>query len=256
MASHVRFVGFVAVLLSVVGCTAKLKHVEVDPSFKRESLAQDGLAILGCTAVKGGDYSPEHSTELTSKLVDELRDAREGLKIVPWGSVREAVGDSLLETCFASMRDYGSLNRAELDSLTRLVRPRARYAIIHRVLSDETSSGETYHTETTPPSVDVSTTRDVSVEFAVYDLDLHKSVWNGKIDGRKSNSRNQVVAEEKAKEEEDSGGLLGFLGSLFGLDDDEEDVQPTSLPAPDAPTLESVIGPIYSEFADKLLKDE
>jgi hypothetical protein len=247
-------------LLSAGGCSAKLKHVETDPSFKRESVASDGLAILGCVSLRGGD-DLTRSTALGTKLADELRDARENVRIFPWGSVRAVAGDSLLQTCFASMRDYGSLKRAELDSLAASMRTQARYAVIHRIIVDDIGTTESDNWDgNVHVSVDVTTRHDVSVEFVVYDLELGKSVWSGTIDGMKQATRKVPVPNEEDEKEEkkNSGGVLHTLGSLLGLgdDDDKKNEQPTSLPAPDPPTLESIMGSIYSEFADKLLKDE
>ncbi len=260
MGSGFRFVACLAIGFSIAACAAKLKHVEVDSGLSRESLARDGLAVLGCTSVDPSDSDFEISNLLTSKLVSELREEREGVKIVAWGDVRSVVGDSLLQQCLGSVREYGSIKQAELDSLALSMRSRARYPIVHRIVSNETYSGESDAMQGAEKvGTDVSTTRVVTVEFAVYDLDSRKRVWNGTIEGKSSNQTTYTLPKEEKEEEdeEDSGGVVDFVAGLFGLGGDDDDAQKaTALNAPAAPSLKSVMDNVYSEFADELFKED
>jgi hypothetical protein len=243
------------VLILSAGCSTKVTHFSADPDFAVADLRARGPAILGCASVPADSIDClDLSNSLAIDLQNALRNHEHGLEALPFGEVRRALGDSLLRGHLESIRDYGALSPAELDSIAPLFGPSAGYLIVHRIERDRVSHHQSDVTETVDGKevstgrMKLYTVRKLLVTFSIYDLDGKHEVWTATIKTSEGASRE---VEGSAPSSNLLAGLLdamfdATLGQLLG--DDEEPEYPPPV------ALEVLLGNIYEEFADKLLE--
>jgi hypothetical protein len=244
---------FVSLLALNLGCSAKVTHIEVDPGFTPERIEGEGLAVLGVTSAAGdGSEAFELSRLLTSSLHGELRSRRGDIRCVPWGDVRLAAGDSLLNACLAEIYEYERIRPASLDSLANRVRSNARYALVQRIESDrlefsESDKSENIDGEWKVTGTELKTTRTITSTFTIYDLDSSSRVWLATIEGKRETTR-----DVRPEDNVDFGGWLGKVVDVVEAVDNVlgEPEAPESFPDP--ATRESVMESVYKKFIEEL----
>jgi hypothetical protein len=244
----------------VIGCSAKVTHIDTDPSYTPAHLAARAVAILGCTSI--ADEVPDdirRSTQLSPRLQAALHKELEGIDIVEWGEVRRMLGDRMVRRYLDEVLDFATIGPAVLDSLGVALRNVSRYAIVHRIESDkvefdEDETGKHEDDEWVKTGYELKTKRIISATFSVYDLDEGKRVWTATIEGNWV-ARKQISAEE-AKRLDVGGGWFGkVVDTIYVLDDvfGEDDEKPNPFPPP--PTEATVMERLYGKFAEEVAKE-
>lgn len=247
----------VAAAALVISCSARVKHLEVDSSFTPERLQQNDLAILGATSIAGPDTDDiTLSRNLSTHVENTVREHRPDIKIMRWGEVRRTLDDRTLEPLLASIREYGSFEDSDLDTLSALLGDHARYIFVHRIETDELSFSESDVTEqqgdeTVKTGTRLATKRMISSTLSIYDLTDRKRVWYATIEGDVETSRKIPV--------EEGVDIGGFLGSVINFAEAVDDIfgTPESPKYPQPALQTSVLDKIYEKFAKELpTKDE
>ena len=243
-----RLVGSGLALLLIIagsGCGPKVDFLNQDPGFDYPALSQGGIATVGGAIIMGSwDDRVAQREPITKGLESAFRKKRKDLRIVGAADVRSAVGADAYDDLMDGFDRSGNLGEEELATLDSLVGDQARYAAFARVEDSSVSESESSDTsDADNPTTTHTATRTVHVGVQVFDLQSRRSVWTATLTGSKQNDTTQ--------EEEESGGffadlLSGVVESLLGLDEDY----------PEAPTTASVLGGIFTKFAEELPHSE
>lgn len=252
-------VALVALLLAgVFSCEPKSEAVDVEARVELDKVYKHGMSIVGCVSIPDTSFDFTCSQKFSSALKGALVTRHPGMKVIDWGSVRKAAGDSLIQHCMRSLYDYGSLDSAELDSLAVKLAGMPRFLVVHRIEdeffdfdADDKYSDVNGKQEKT--SKVYQTYRHVTARFIVYDARSHQQVWAGTVNGVAGAEKEVPVGQET----EEIGGTLGeifktveaidkFLGGT------SEGGEPS--PYPPVPSRGAGMRATYDKFAEEFLK--
>lgn len=245
-------------LALIVTCSTKVTNRYAAADYTPEWFTQDGLALLGCTSISSNDIDDLALSDVLCVFLGyQLLREEPALQFVPWTKVRSVVHDSTLTACLGEMRDYGKLSRSQTDTLTVLLHDHARYALVHRIVSDEIkkSQGETHtHSgdESKATGNEYKTVHSMSVEFVVYELESGERVWRVTIDGTKED-KNTVSFDDG------DDGIGGTLGTIIDVVSTVDAILSPPAgnrsPYPAPATSEQVMELIYGKLAAELLQE-
>ena len=252
--SNPRFItGLYLILLLplLVSCSAKVKSIETDPSFTNDELMNTRICILGCTSI--AVENPDDmmlSNWLSNELRNAMLDKIEGIDVMPFGDVRRAAGERLMMQCLQEIHDYGSIDPPILDELAKELTNEVKYAVAHRIETDQVEFGEDEVKENeVVTGYTLKTKRKITATFYVYDLQQSKRVCLATIEGN-SETKRQITEEERV----DTGD--GILGAVVDIVDiifsDDEDDRIENFPPP--PNQDVVMRHIYNKFSEELPK--
>jgi len=211
------------------------------------------LSIISAFALLTFTVNPDDmmlSNWLSNELRNAMLDKIEGIDVMPFGDVRRAAGERLMMQCLQEIHDYGSIDPPILDELAKELTNEVKYAVAHRIETDQVEFGEDEVKENeVVTGYTLKTKRKITATFYVYDLQQSKRVCLATIEGN-SETKRQITEEERV----DTGD--GILGAVVDIVDiifsDDEDDRIENFPPP--PNQDVVMRHIYNKFSEELPK--
>lgn len=248
MGRNQRFIlafGLILLAATFSSCGTKVVGLNHDPTFTYAAMNGGGLAVGGVVHPLGYGERYLNPNEMADHMRLQIMRQREDVRVRPVGVVRTAMGEGFY---LDMMRDFemgATMDEAHLMAMREVVSEEVRYVMFCRVEDDVIRQYQKHTTqgkdEEKKDVLEMRTSRTMTAEFRVYDVDQGYWVWQGHLTKRRVN-KNRYVQEQYQNEDE-------LLEIVVGVILDEIAEKPVY---PRPPNSKSMLTPMFRNFAKKL----
>ncbi len=246
-----KTVALCATVLFFNGCSTPVTGLKQDPSFNLATATTGGIAVGGVGhAVKPYDV-PQMSrySDLLTRVLDERC---KHLRIQPVSAVFGPLGLEAYGKLLREYQMYGHLGPEHIKSLNSMPR-QFRYLVMARVIRDQTEQERSQRDvwkdgkkKDDWTEITLSTEREVTGAFEIYDLQQGMLVWSGEIS--KSDSRSTSFTREDADWEAE------LIGATVGAVLSQATGGKTHDGYPTAPAFDKLLERVFRGFAENIPK--